>query len=95
VCHKWQCHDRNVKPLLAHGFNMSGPAVRAAPATPPHHDYVPSPGQGQEGFLRLFPGWPGDSDAAFSSLRMKGALLVSATYKGQAQWAGKVAGTCR
>ncbi len=48
--------------------------------------------QGQEGFLRLFPAWPGEVDAGFTTLRLKGALLVSAVYQGQARWAGFVAG---
>ena len=48
--------------------------------------------QGQEGFLRLFPAWPANLSAAFSSLRMRGALLVSAVYGGRAEWAGRVAG---
>lgn len=48
--------------------------------------------QGQEGFLRLFGAWPGELDAAFSTLRMRGALLVSGAYKGRAGWAGRVAG---
>jgi hypothetical protein len=39
--------------------------------------------QGQEGFLRLFPAWPGDKDASFTNFRMRGALLVGALYKGQ------------
>lgn len=46
----------------------------------------------QEGFLRLFPAWPGNASASFTTLRMRGALLVSAAYIGQAQWAGAVAG---
>jgi hypothetical protein len=48
--------------------------------------------QGQEGFLRLFPAWPAELDASFRSLRMRGALLVSAAYAGQAAWQGQVAG---
>jgi len=48
--------------------------------------------QSQEGFLRLFPAWPANASAAFSTLRMRGALLVSAAYAGQARWAGRVAG---
>jgi hypothetical protein len=48
--------------------------------------------QGQEGFLRLFPAWPANLSAAFSTLRMRGALLVSAAFEGRAGWAGRVAG---
>lgn len=48
--------------------------------------------QSQEGFLRLFPAWPGNQSASFASLRMRGALLVSAAYAGRAEWAGQVAG---
>lgn len=36
--------------------------------------------QGQEGFLRLFPAWPANASAAFTNLRLAGALLVSAQY---------------
>jgi hypothetical protein len=46
----------------------------------------------QEGFLRLFPAWPANQSAAFSQLRMRGALLVSAAYAGRPAWAGLVAG---
>ena len=45
-----------------------------------------------EGFLRLFPAWPANQSAAFSSLRMRGAVLVSAAFSGRAAWAGQVAG---
>jgi hypothetical protein len=48
--------------------------------------------QGQEGFLRLFPAWPGDRDAQFSNLRMRGALLVGASYVGQAGTRGTTGG---
>ena len=48
--------------------------------------------QGQEGFIRIFPAWPADHDASFTTLRIRGALLVSAAYAGRAEWAGKVAG---
>lgn len=48
--------------------------------------------QGQEGFLRLFPAWPANESASFTTLRLKGALLVSASYAGQSQWAGLPAG---
>lgn len=41
--------------------------------------------QGQEGFVRLFPAWPVHLDAAFTTLRVKGALLVSAAYNGSLQ----------
>lgn len=49
--------------------------------------------QGQEGFIRILPAWPGAKDASFTSLRMKGAILVSADYVGQPQWAGLPAGS--
>jgi hypothetical protein len=42
--------------------------------------------------LRLFPAWPANESAAFTNLRMRGALLVSAAYVGNASWAGQVAG---
>ena len=48
--------------------------------------------QGQEGFVRLFPAWPANQSAAFATLRMRGAVLVSAAYAGRAEWAGRVAG---
>lgn len=48
--------------------------------------------QSQEGFLRLFPGWPGDLSASFNTLRMKGATLVSSVYVGKPEWAGTIAG---
>jgi len=48
--------------------------------------------QSQEGFLRLFPAWPANQSAAFSTLRMRGAVLVSAAYEGRPEWAGRVAG---
>jgi hypothetical protein len=48
--------------------------------------------QSQEGFLRLFPAWPANASAAFSTLRMRGAVLVSAAYVGRPEWAGRVAG---
>ena len=48
--------------------------------------------QSQEGFLRLFPAWPANQSAAFTSLRMRGAVLVSAAFAGRAAWAGDVAG---
>jgi hypothetical protein len=48
--------------------------------------------QSQEGFVRLFPAWPGNQSAAFSTLRMRGAVLVSAAYEGRPEWAGLVAG---
>jgi hypothetical protein len=48
--------------------------------------------QSQEGFLRLFPAWPANQSAAFTSLRMRGAVLVSAAFTGRAAWAGLVAG---
>jgi len=48
--------------------------------------------QGQEGFLRLFPAWPANLSAAFSTLRMRGALLVSSEFVGRAGWEGRVAG---
>ena len=48
--------------------------------------------QSQEGFVRLFPGWPANQSAAFSTLRMRGAVLVSAAYEGRPEWAGLVAG---
>lgn len=48
--------------------------------------------QGHEGFVRVFPAWPADHDAAFTSLRVRGALLVSAAYIGRAEWVGDVAG---
>jgi hypothetical protein len=48
--------------------------------------------QSQEGFLRLLPAWPANASASFESLRMRGALLVSASYVGRAEWAGLVAG---
>ena len=47
--------------------------------------------QSQEGFLRLFPAWPGNASASFTTLRMRGALLVSAAYVGRPEWAGRVA----
>ena len=48
--------------------------------------------QSQEGFLRLFPAWPANASAAFATLRMRGAVLVSASFAGRAEWAGRVAG---
>ena len=46
----------------------------------------------QEGFIRLFPAWPANQSASFSTLRMRGAVLVSAAFAGRAAWAGRVAG---
>jgi hypothetical protein len=40
--------------------------------------------QSQEGFLRFFPMWPPGENASFSTLRARGALLVSATFAGGA-----------
>ena len=48
--------------------------------------------QSQEGFVRLFPAWPANASASFTTLRMRGAVLVSAVYEGRAEWAGRVAG---
>jgi hypothetical protein len=48
--------------------------------------------QSQEGFVRLFPAWPANQSAAFSTLRMRGAVLVSASYVSRPEWAGLVAG---
>jgi len=48
--------------------------------------------QSQEGFVRFFPAWPANQSASFTSLRMRGAVLVSATFAGRAAWAGLVAG---
>jgi len=36
--------------------------------------------QSQEGFLRLFPMWPPGENASFSTLRARGAFLVSAAF---------------
>ena len=47
--------------------------------------------QSQEGFLRLFPAYPANATASFTTLRMRGALLVSAAYVGRPEWAGLVA----
>lgn len=44
--------------------------------------------QGQEGFIRVFPAWPGERNAQFESLRVKGSVIVSSMYVGQAAWNG-------
>ena len=44
--------------------------------------------QGQEGFVRVFPAWPGERMAQFDSLRLKGSIIVSGVYNGQPQWVG-------
>ena len=36
--------------------------------------------QSQEGFLRFFPMWPANESASFTTLRARGALLVSASF---------------
>ena len=36
--------------------------------------------QSSNGTIRLFPAWPANEPAAFTTLRAKGALLVSATW---------------
>ena len=46
----------------------------------------------QEGFVRVFPSWPANASAAFSTLRARGAFLVSGAYEGKPGWAGLVAG---
>jgi hypothetical protein len=43
--------------------------------------------------IRVFPAWPGNESAAFTTLRVRGAFLVSGTYVGAPQWAGAVAGS--
>jgi hypothetical protein len=48
--------------------------------------------QSQEGFVRVFPAWPGNQSASFSGLRMRGGLLVGASFAGAPQWAGQPAG---
>ena len=43
--------------------------------------------QSWNGEIRLFPNWPGDWDATFTTLRAKGAFLVSADRRGgSVQW---------
>jgi hypothetical protein len=46
----------------------------------------------QEGFVRVFPAWPGNASASFATLRARGAFLVSAAYVGAPRWAGAAAG---
>jgi hypothetical protein len=36
----------------------------------------------QEGFVRVFPAWPGNQSAAFSGLRARGGVVVGAQYVG-------------
>ena len=43
-------------------------------------DGVGGGGGGGQGHIALFPAWPEDEPAAFTSLRAKGAFLVSATW---------------
>jgi hypothetical protein len=43
--------------------------------------------QSYQGIIRLFPNWPENRDAEFSTLRAVGAFLVSASFKeGRVQW---------
>ena len=38
--------------------------------------------QDEGGVLRVFPDWPGERDASFTTLRAKGAFLVSSELRG-------------